>query len=46
MNKINYWGIFSIVLSVVGFIFSIKFQSMAYWGPDGAFTWIWYWIMF
>lgn len=44
MKKINYWGIISIVFSVVGLLFSIKFQSMAYWGPDGAFTWSWYWI--
>ncbi|MEH7356426.1 hypothetical protein V7150_23220 [Neobacillus drentensis] len=44
MKKIKYWGIISFVLTVVGLIFSIKFQSMAYWGPGGTFTWTWYWV--
>ncbi|WP_245959298.1 hypothetical protein [Neobacillus piezotolerans] len=37
-------GIISFILTVVGLIFSIKFQSMAYWGPGGTFTWTWYWV--
>jgi hypothetical protein len=44
MKKIKHWGVISFFLATVGLIFSIKFQSMAYWGPGGAFTWIWYWV--
>jgi hypothetical protein len=32
----------SLVFSIIGVIFSIMFQWMAYWG--GSFTWIGFWI--
>ncbi|WP_026678801.1 hypothetical protein [Fictibacillus gelatini] len=34
--------VFSLLASVVGFIFSLSFQSMAYW--DHEVTMLWYWV--
>ncbi|XAU99458.1 DUF3902 family protein [Lysinibacillus telephonicus] len=44
MGKINYGGIAVFVFSLTGFIFSMMFQSMAYWGADGTLTMEWYWV--
>jgi hypothetical protein len=33
-----------LVFSIIGFIFSLEFQSMAYWGREGALTMKWYWV--
>lgn len=42
MTKLNMLGL-SFILALVGFIFSILIQSMAYWGPGGSLTWIGFW---
>lgn len=44
MVKIKKWGIAVFVFSLIGFIFSMMFQSMAYWGADGTLTMEWYWV--
>lgn len=44
MVKIKNGGIAVFVFSLIGFIFSMMFQSMAYWGADGTLTMEWYWV--
>lgn len=44
MAKANILGMSSLILAVFGCIFSIFFQSMAYWGPGGSFTWTGFWV--
>lgn len=43
MSKYINWNVFSFILAIIGFIFSVKFQSMAYWGPNKSLTMQWYW---
>ena len=44
MRKINFLSIVSFILAIIGFVFSLLFQSLAYWGPDGTFISYWYWV--
>ncbi|SDZ41104.1 hypothetical protein SAMN04488156_1304 [Bacillus sp. 166amftsu] len=47
--KINAWNIAPFIMTIIGFIFSLKFQDMAYWGRNetgivDTFSMTWYWI--
>jgi len=44
MGKMKYLGILSLVSSVIGFVFSMNTQSMAYMGPNGEMTMNWFWL--
>ncbi|MBS4194598.1 hypothetical protein [Lederbergia citri] len=43
MRTFTYWSISSFILAIIGFIFSMEFQSIAYWGPNRTLTMQWYW---
>ncbi|PEX90943.1 hypothetical protein CN465_25360 [Bacillus cereus] len=49
MVKVNTWNIAPFIMAIIGFIFSLKFQDMAYWGRNeagvvGTFSMTWFWI--
>lgn len=44
MVNVNKWRITSLVLAIIGAVFSMLFQSMAYWGSHGSFTWTGFWV--
>lgn len=49
MVRINAWNIAPFIMAIIGFIFSLKFQDMAYWERNetrvvGTFSIAWFWI--
>ncbi|WP_141525118.1 hypothetical protein [Bacillus sp. AFS018417] len=49
MMRINTWNIAPFIMAIIGFIFSLKFQDMTYWGRNepgvvGTFSMTWFWI--
>ncbi|MBC2683757.1 hypothetical protein U9R71_25950 [Bacillus toyonensis] len=49
MVRINAWNIAPFIMEIIGFIFSLKFQDMAYWERNetrvvGTFSIAWFWI--
>jgi len=44
MNTLKYLVIFSFISAIIGFFFSVKFQSMAYLGSNGTLSMKWFWL--
>jgi hypothetical protein len=44
MSSQNKTSIFSFVLSIIGIVFGMKFQYMAYWGSGYPVGMMWFWI--
>ncbi|MFK9093485.1 hypothetical protein [Bacillus salipaludis] len=44
MKDFKRFGIYSFILSIIGIVFGMKFQYMAYWGSIYTVHVIWFWI--
>lgn len=43
MAKTTLVTIFIAVFAGLAWFFGMAFQTMAYWGPEGTFSWAWFW---
>jgi hypothetical protein len=44
MKNLKKFSIYSFILSIIGIVFGMKFQFMAYWGSSYTVGMMWFWI--